>query len=77
MYHITEIFINGEFLMNFSFLLLLCNKIFLNNDQDHLLSRMEKKTEGKADLVVFCYDGTESMNQLDQPRPESMLSSFK
>lgn len=63
--------------MNFSFLLLLCNKIFLNNDQDHLLSRMEKKTDRQAHLVVFCYDGTKSVNQLDQQRSESMLSSFK
>ncbi|XP_044469492.1 uncharacterized protein LOC123198782 [Mangifera indica] len=47
----------------------------LHSVQDYLLSRMEKKTEGKADLVVFCYDGTESMNQLDQPRPESEVIS--
>ncbi|KAJ0020853.1 hypothetical protein Pint_31490 [Pistacia integerrima] len=43
--------------------------------QDHLLSRMEKKTEGQADLVVFCYDGTKSENQLDQPHPESEVIS--
>ncbi|XP_044504707.1 uncharacterized protein LOC123224966 [Mangifera indica] len=43
--------------------------------QDHLLSRMEKKTDRQAHLVVFCYDGTKSVNQLDQQRSESEVIS--
>ncbi|CAK7339058.1 unnamed protein product [Dovyalis caffra] len=38
---------------------------------DYLTSRTEKRPSGQADLVVFCYGGSNSMKGLDQPQSES------
>ena len=43
-----------------------------NNEQDYLVSRMETRSVGSTDLVMFCHGGSHS-EELDQPRPESML----
>ncbi|KAK2641570.1 hypothetical protein Ddye_023333 [Dipteronia dyeriana] len=47
----------------------------LHSVQDHLLSRMENTPKEQADLIVFCNRGSHSMEQLDQPRPESEVIS--
>ncbi|KAI9196610.1 hypothetical protein LWI28_025395 [Acer negundo] len=47
----------------------------LHSVQDHLLSRMENTPKEQADLIVFCNEGSHSMEQLDQPRPESEVIS--
>lgn len=49
--------------------LMLCNSA--NNEQDYLVSRMETRPVGPADLVMFCHGGSHS-EELDQSRPESM-----
>jgi hypothetical protein len=41
--------------------------------QDYLASRMEKRLSGQPNLVVFCYGGSNSMKELDQPQSESGL----
>lgn len=42
--------------------------------QNYLVSRMEKRSNGEADLVVFCHRGSDSSNELEHPHPESRLS---
>ncbi|XP_050219347.1 uncharacterized protein LOC126669825 [Mercurialis annua] len=42
--------------------------------QDHLVSRMEKRQNGQADLVVFCH-GAHSAKGLEQPETESEVLS--
>uniref|UniRef100_A0A6N2N4N7 V-type proton ATPase subunit S1/VOA1 transmembrane domain-containing protein n=1 Tax=Salix viminalis TaxID=40686 RepID=A0A6N2N4N7_SALVM len=42
---------------------------------DYLASRMEKRPSGHTDLVVFCYEGSNSMKGLDQPQSESEIFS--
>ncbi|XP_002523386.2 uncharacterized protein LOC8282144 [Ricinus communis] len=41
---------------------------------DHLVSRMEKRQNGQADLVVFCH-GAHSAKGLEQPKSESEILS--
>ncbi|KAJ6713540.1 2-C-METHYL-D-ERYTHRITOL 4-PHOSPHATE CYTIDYLYLTRANSFERASE [Salix purpurea] len=41
----------------------------------YLASRMEKRPGGHTDLVVFCYEGSNSMKGLDQPQSESEIFS--
>uniref|UniRef100_A0A2C9UFW7 V-type proton ATPase subunit S1/VOA1 transmembrane domain-containing protein n=1 Tax=Manihot esculenta TaxID=3983 RepID=A0A2C9UFW7_MANES len=43
---------------------------------DYLVSTMEKRTNGQADLVVFCHGGSYSANGPEQPQTESLLSSL-
>ncbi|KAH8512333.1 hypothetical protein H0E87_005824 [Populus deltoides] len=38
---------------------------------DYLASRMEKRLSGQLNLVVFCYRGSNSMKELDQPQSET------
>ncbi|KAJ9153297.1 hypothetical protein P3X46_026751 [Hevea brasiliensis] len=38
---------------------------------DYLVSKMEKRTDGQADLVVFCHGGLYSSKGLEQPQTES------
>ncbi|KAL5765325.1 hypothetical protein ACOSQ2_017919 [Xanthoceras sorbifolium] len=45
----------------------------LHSVQDHLLSRIESAPKEQADLVVFCNEGSRSMEQLDQPLSESEI----
>nr|QTZ19466.1 2-C-methyl-D-erythritol 4-phosphate cytidylyltransferase [Bixa orellana] len=47
----------------------------LDSVHDHLASRMEKRTEGQTDLVVFCQGGSRTFKELDQPNPESVVLS--
>ncbi|GLT82474.1 hypothetical protein SLE2022_008400 [Rubroshorea leprosula] len=47
----------------------------LHSLHDHLASRMEKRTKGQTDLVVFCQGGFHSLNEVDQPSPESEVLS--
>ncbi|KAB5569577.1 hypothetical protein DKX38_003370 [Salix brachista] len=47
----------------------------ITNMQDYLASRMEKRPSGHTDLVVFCYEGSNSMKGLDQPQSESEIFS--
>eukprot|EP00258_Populus_trichocarpa_P038105 XP_024454124.1 uncharacterized protein LOC18097223 isoform X3 [Populus trichocarpa] len=42
---------------------------------DYLASRMEKRLSGQPNLVVFCYGGSNSMKELDQPQSESEMFS--
>ncbi|KAJ6710688.1 2-C-METHYL-D-ERYTHRITOL 4-PHOSPHATE CYTIDYLYLTRANSFERASE [Salix koriyanagi] len=42
---------------------------------DYLASSMEKRPSGHTDLVVFCYEGSNSMKGLDQPQSESEIFS--
>ncbi|KAL9349056.1 hypothetical protein Peur_056311 [Populus x canadensis] len=42
---------------------------------DYLASRMEKRLSGQLNLVVFCYRGSNSMKELDQPQSESEMFS--
>ncbi|KAF2314583.1 hypothetical protein GH714_027769 [Hevea brasiliensis] len=39
--------------------------------KDYLVSKMEKRTDGQADLVVFCHGGLYSSKGLEQPQTES------
>ncbi|XP_022731527.1 uncharacterized protein LOC111286029 [Durio zibethinus] len=45
----------------------------LHSINDHLFSRMEKRTKGETDLVVLCHGGTQSMKELNPPCPESEI----
>ncbi|OMO57812.1 hypothetical protein COLO4_35065 [Corchorus olitorius] len=47
----------------------------LHSIHDHLASRMEKRGKGETDLVVLCHGGSHSVEELDQPRPESEILS--
>ncbi|KAJ4834209.1 hypothetical protein Tsubulata_020567 [Turnera subulata] len=38
---------------------------------DHLISRMENRANGKADLVVFCHENSHSAKGIEQSRTES------
>lgn len=38
-----------------------------------MVSRMEKRTKGEADLVVFCHEQSESSEEVEDSRLESML----
>ncbi|EXB53607.1 hypothetical protein L484_005157 [Morus notabilis] len=42
----------------------------LQSVHDYLASRMEKRAKGEADVVVFCHEGSNSLNELHQPRLE-------
>ncbi|KAF9688561.1 hypothetical protein SADUNF_Sadunf01G0001200 [Salix dunnii] len=42
---------------------------------DYLASRMEKRPSDHTDLVLFCYEGSNSMKGLDQPQSESEIFS--
>lgn len=39
--------------------------------QDYLFSRMEKRSNGEADLVVFCHKGSDSSKEVEHPDPDS------
>ncbi|WCJ28689.1 hypothetical protein M5689_010371 [Euphorbia peplus] len=43
--------------------------------QDHLVSKMEKRSNGQADLVVFCQEGTHSAKGLEQTQTEGKTLS--
>ncbi|KAL4310128.1 hypothetical protein GQ457_01G048900 [Hibiscus cannabinus] len=45
----------------------------LHSINDHLVSRMEKRTKGETDFVVVCHGGFQSLKELDQPFPESEI----
>uniref|UniRef100_A0A3N7EYJ5 Uncharacterized protein n=1 Tax=Populus trichocarpa TaxID=3694 RepID=A0A3N7EYJ5_POPTR len=45
------------------------------SEEDYLASRMEKRLSGQPNLVVFCYGGSNSMKELDQPQSESEMFS--
>ncbi|KAM2046650.1 hypothetical protein FF2_005432 [Malus domestica] len=42
---------------------------------DYLVSRMEKRSNGEVDLVVFCHKGSESSKEFDQPHSEGKVFS--
>lgn len=42
--------------------------------QDYLVSRIGKRQNGQADLVVVCHGGSGNLKEFDQPQSESMLS---
>ncbi|KAF9686535.1 hypothetical protein SADUNF_Sadunf03G0168700 [Salix dunnii] len=42
---------------------------------DYLASRMEKRLIRQSNLVVFCYGGSNSMKELDQPHSDSEMFS--
>ncbi|OAY54577.1 uncharacterized protein LOC110611857 [Manihot esculenta] len=42
---------------------------------DYLVSKMEKRTNGQADLVVFCHGGSYSAKGLEKPQSESQILS--
>lgn len=44
----------------------------LDSFHDHLASRMEQRTQGHADLVVFCSEGSNSLKE-QEPRPENEI----
>lgn len=39
-----------------------------------MVSRMERRTKGEADLVVFCHERSESLKEVERSRSESMFS---
>ncbi|PRQ17201.1 hypothetical protein RchiOBHm_Chr7g0192441 [Rosa chinensis] len=43
----------------------------LHSVHDYILSRMEKRPNGEADLVVFCHKGSDSKKELEPPHSES------
>ncbi|KAK9274035.1 hypothetical protein L1049_018849 [Liquidambar formosana] len=47
----------------------------LQSVHDYLVSRMENRPKGQADLVVFCHEGFHSIKELNQPRSESEVFS--
>ncbi|XP_062014856.1 uncharacterized protein LOC133731506 [Rosa rugosa] len=47
----------------------------LHSVHDYLLSRMEKRSSGEADLVVFCHKGSDSSKELEHPHSESEIFS--
>ncbi|KAF2286330.1 hypothetical protein GH714_014255 [Hevea brasiliensis] len=40
---------------------------------DYLVSKMEKRTNGQADLVVFCHEGSYSAKGFEEPQTESEI----
>lgn len=48
----------------------------LHSVHDYLVSRMEKRSNGEADLVVFCHKGSDSSKELEHPDPDSESKIF-
>lgn len=40
--------------------------------QNYLVSRMEKRSEGRSDLVVLCHSGSSTMEGLEEQASEGM-----
>ncbi|GMY16071.1 hypothetical protein FCV25MIE_11310 [Fagus crenata] len=47
----------------------------LNSVHDYLVSRIGKRQNGQADLVVVCHGGSGNLKELDQPQSESVILS--
>ncbi|XP_050368630.1 uncharacterized protein LOC126786752 [Argentina anserina] len=47
----------------------------LHSVHDYLVSRMEKRSAGVADLVVLCHKGSDSSNELEHQHSESKVFS--
>ncbi|KAF3444369.1 hypothetical protein FNV43_RR14061 [Rhamnella rubrinervis] len=47
----------------------------LHSVHEYVVSRMERRTKGEADLVVFCHDRSESLKEVEQSRSESEVFS--
>ncbi|KAL6200820.1 hypothetical protein ACLB2K_030601 [Fragaria x ananassa] len=47
----------------------------LQSVHNYLVSRMEKRSNGEADLVVFCHRVSDSSNELEHPHSESKIFS--
>ena len=43
--------------------------------QDYLASRIEKRANGEADVVVFCHEGSNSLDEFRHPRSEGVSIS--
>ncbi|KAK9999470.1 hypothetical protein SO802_019073 [Lithocarpus litseifolius] len=46
-----------------------------SHEQDYLVSRIGKRQNGQADLVVVCHGGSSNLKELDPPQSESVILS--